>query len=97
MVDATFLGSDGRRAIEDVARDAGVPFAGVWLEASESDRLERVRRREHDPSDADAAVILQQTLEGPVSWTRINASRPADGVLHDVRGLISDAGALRRN
>ena len=97
IVDATFLGSAGRRAIEDIACDAGVPFVGLWLEAPEGNRLDRVRRRSHDPSDADAAVIRQQTVEGAVAWAHIDASRPLDVVLHDVRGVVSDTGALRRD
>jgi uncharacterized protein len=96
IVDATFLNSTDRRAIEDVARAAGMPFVGLWLEASEGERLDRVRRRLHDPSDADASVIIQQTVEGAIDWHHIDASRPADVVVHDVRGLISDTGALRR-
>jgi aminoglycoside phosphotransferase family enzyme len=97
IVDATFLGSASRRTFEDIARDVGLPFAGVWLEAPEGDRLDRVRRRSHDPSDADTAVILGQTVEGQLAWTRIDASRPPDVVLDDVRGVISDTGALRRD
>ena len=95
VVDATFLGSADRRAIEGVARRAGVPFVGIWLDAPEGDRLERVRRRSHDPSDADAEVVLGQAVEGDVAWTRIDGSPVADDVLRHVRGVLSGTGVLR--
>jgi hypothetical protein len=91
LVDATFLGSTDRRAIEDVARAAGVAFIGLWLEASEGERLDRVRRRVDDPSDADAHVILQQTVEGAITWHRIDASGPVDRVMNDARRLVAEA------
>jgi predicted kinase len=87
IVDATFLGAAQRAAIESVAARAGVPFSGVWLEASPDVLLARVTRRTMDASDADAGVVAAQVRQdaGPVSWQRLDASRPLSDVLADVR------------
>lgn len=60
VADAGFAGPDQRDAIASVARNAGVPFRGLWLEASPDvmarrvgERLRRHRRRRR------AAVVLR--------------------------------------
>jgi predicted kinase len=96
IVDATFLNAADRFAIEAVARSVGVPFVGLWLKAPEGARLDRVQRRLADPSDADASVILHQSVDGSVDWTHVDASRPLDLVAGEARRSVAAAGALRR-
>jgi hypothetical protein len=75
IADAVFDRSGERDAIEDVGRQAGVPFQGIWLEAPRSELLKRVEARSHDPSDANAAVLDAQLSRGAgdVGWTHVDA------------------------
>lgn len=85
IVDAVHAREDDRRAVEAVARDAGAPFIGLWLDAPEPALIDRVARRRYDPSDADAAVVRMQRAQdsGTIGWHRLDASLPADAVLRN--------------
>ncbi len=76
IIDAVALLPDERRAFADVARKAGVPFTGLWLEADAEAMAGRIRTRRGDASDATAEVLAQQLRQGPgpLDWTRIDAS-----------------------
>ena len=80
VVDAVFTRAEDRVAIERVARIAGVPFAGLWLEAPEDVLIERVTRRGPDVSDADPAVVRMQYAQaaGDVRWSHVDAAVGAD-------------------
>lgn len=75
VADAVFDRPEERLAIETVARDRDVRFAGFWLEAPLDMRVTRVSRRVNDPSDATPDVVHAQAAHdtGPVSWPRIDA------------------------
>jgi hypothetical protein len=90
VTDATFLRTSDRLAIEHTAREIGVPFIGLWLDAPEPTRLDRARHRVHDPSDAGADVVRQQSVEDPeaIAWTRLDASQPASQVLDAARRIV---------
>lgn len=60
IADAVFADKAERATIESVANVANVPFDGLWLEASESDRAERIAARPTDASDADVALVRVQ-------------------------------------
>jgi predicted kinase len=87
IVDAVFARAADREAIEHAAATASVPFVGLWLDAPGDLLIARSRQRRGDPSDADASVIRLQLSQDPgiVRWQRVEASAPADRVLHDVR------------
>ena len=81
IVDAVFARRADREAIERTAEAAGVPFLGLWLEAPKHVLADRSRRRQADPSDADAAVVRAQVREGAgeIKWRCIQTSaQPAD-------------------
>lgn len=90
IVDAVFARLSDRQAIEQIARDARVPFVGLWLDAPEAVLVERVAHREHDVSDADAAVIRGQLRQdvGSMSWARIDASPGLDVVLPQAEAIV---------
>ena len=90
IVDAVHARSADRQAIERVATDASVPFAGLWLDAPESTRVARAERRRNDASDADAAVIRRQlSVEaGRIDWHRIDASGDAPAVAEHGRAYL---------
>lgn len=82
IADAAFLTGAERDGVEGTARRAGVRFAGLWLEASERVRGERVGGRVRDASDADARVVRLQS-QRPVGdlagWRRLRAGgEPAE-------------------
>jgi predicted kinase len=75
IVDAVSLRPAERAALAEVARRAGVPFSGLWLEAAPETMAERIRIRRHDASDATAAVLARQLEHdpGPIDWTCLDA------------------------
>lgn len=79
VVDATFIQPELRGRAEALAREAGVPFHGVWLEAAPEVLAQRIEGREGDASDATVATLRMQLERdvGPIDWVRIDASGPA--------------------
>jgi len=87
LIAATFALAAERRAAASAAAEAGVPFAGLFLDAPLAVRLERIGSRRKDASDADAEVARRQMAE-PLSekgWAALAAS-----------GSLSDTTALAR-
>ena len=76
VADAAFLDPARRAGIEAVARAAGVPFAGFWLEAPIEVLRARVAARRGDASDATVAVLdgAAGQSTGEIGWTRLDAS-----------------------
>ena len=65
IADAVFADPAAREAIEQVARQSGAPFTGVWLEAPAEVLRARVSARSQDASDATAAVVERQLRNAP--------------------------------
>jgi aminoglycoside phosphotransferase family enzyme/predicted kinase len=95
IADAVYARRADREAIERIARDSGVPFAGLWLEAPEPVLIERLQHRMADASDADAGVLRHQCAQGAgtVSWRRLDASGPASGVLAQAASAVTTTSA----
>ena len=93
VVDAVFAKIDDRDAIARRADAAGVPFTGLWLEASEAVRLERTTHRGPDASDATAEVVRRQRdqLTGAVTWHRLDGSQAPPAVLAQALKVIGAA------
>ncbi len=83
IADAVFAAADERQAIERIAADLGVPFAGLWLEAPAEVMQERVTRRQRNVSDATPWVInLQLQYElGEITWARIDTTASREATL----------------
>ena len=79
VMDATFVQPELRGRVEDLAREAGAPFLGVWLEAPPEVLAPRIQGREGDASDATEATLrMQLALDvGEITWPRLDASGPA--------------------
>jgi predicted kinase len=90
VVDATFRDPALRRAVEDAARAAGVPFHGFWLEAPLHVLEARIAARRDDASDADVAVLRRavQNDPGPGDWRAVPAADAA-AALAAVRDAIA--------
>jgi aminoglycoside phosphotransferase family enzyme/predicted kinase len=78
ILDAVAARPGERDAFAALARAAGVPFAGLWLQADPARLAARLAARRNDASDADENVLRQQLDYdlGPLDWYRIDA----DGV-----------------
>lgn len=78
VLDAVFAKPEERAAAETLATDIGVPFQGLWLEASEDVMISRVQCRKHNASDATADVVRKQAGYdlGEITWGRVDSSGP---------------------
>lgn len=96
VVDAVYLAEGERSGLEQLARDIGVPFAGLWLVAPEATMVQRVAARTKDASDATPDVVRRQLdWHGRASkgaWVTIDAGGSAEDTLRAARKVI-DAGA----
>jgi aminoglycoside phosphotransferase family enzyme/predicted kinase len=92
IADAVFARAADREVIERAATDAAVPFAGIWLDASDSVLLSRVDQRRNDPSDADAEIVRLQRSQGTgdMRWSRVDASDSAASVLATATDRVRD-------
>ncbi len=77
VLDAVQARPQEREAAEAVARKAGVPFAGLWLDAPAAMLRQRVAGRRGDASDATVAVVDRQAGYdiGPLRWRRLDAGQ----------------------
>ncbi|MBF0094403.1 MAG: AAA family ATPase [Alphaproteobacteria bacterium] len=90
IADAVFAAPEERAAVEAMARRLGVPFDGLWLEATYEVASERIASRTHNISDATEDVLKKQMGYdlGEMSWTRIDSSGPREATLEQARRLI---------
>jgi predicted kinase len=91
VVDAVFGRPEQRVSIERAAREAGVPFAGIWLDAPAAVLEARIGARRGDVSDADVSVVRQQLARdpGPVTWARVDASGQPTDVAREARNRLA--------
>lgn len=86
VVDAVFARAEERVEVEALAREAGVRFDGLWLDAPAAVLEARVAAREkegRDPSDAGVEVLRSQLGYdlGEMTWLKIDASGTPDEAL----------------
>ena len=95
IADAVYADPAERDALETVARDAGVPFRGIWLDAPLNLRIERVAARTHDASDATAGFLRKHPRreKGAMGWSRIDASGAPETVAAAVLESLEAAAA----
>jgi aminoglycoside phosphotransferase family enzyme/predicted kinase len=91
IIDAVFADPRERLLVNRSARILDAKFYGLFLDAKLATRMDRVRKRTRDASDADAAVARAQEKYdlGIVNWTRIDASGTLDQTLAQVRTALS--------
>jgi len=93
IADAVYAGEGERADIAAAAAEAGVPFAGVWLEAPIAELFRRVGGRSGDASDADAAIVARQrgSRTGPIEWARVDAGGDPAATVAETRRAVSAA------
>jgi len=91
VADGVFALPQERATVAAIARQAGVRFDGVWLEAAPEILKQRVATRVGDASDATPAVVdMQLAMDtGHIEWPRYMSGGTPD-VLH--RRLLTDLG-----
>ena len=90
LADAVFADPEERAAIEAVAREAGVPFCGLWLDAPPEVMQERVTHRQRNVSDATSWVVrLQMSYDlGDVRWPRIDTGGDREDSVAAARAIL---------
>lgn len=91
IVDAVLSKPQERDELRSIAREADVPFTGIWLEAPRHMLVTRVAARKGDASDADPAVVERQLgcdLGSLAGWHRIDAGSGPAEVLARARALL---------
>jgi uncharacterized protein len=91
IIDAVFRDAPKRDAARELARDAGAPFLGIWLEAGADQMIARVEQRRNDASDADREVVSRQLRSGvarPDGWLSVDAGGDVDETLARVLALL---------
>src|SRR4051794_18745220 len=74
VIDASFLRAEERTAFDTLPADQ-IQHIGFFLEASTQARVQRIRTRKHDASDATPKIAVQQKVTGDLhDWRRIDAS-----------------------
>lgn len=93
VMDAVFAKEAERQAVELLARECGVKFHGLWLEADPRVLMARVEKRVDDASDATPKVVeFQSTYDlGDISWTRLDVSSSPDDVLSTAKRWLKSA------
>ncbi len=84
IADAVYAKPAERDAISAVARDLGLRFDGIWLQAAPATLRDRVTARRDDASDADAEVVARQLSydTGKIVWRRLEAGGPPDDIVN---------------
>ncbi len=90
VADAVHGTLEERAAIEAVAREAGVAFRPLWLEAPAHVLEARVRERSGDASDASVEVLRGQLglALGDIAWPKLEVSGTIETALAQARGLL---------
>lgn len=90
IVDAVFAEPRHRRAAEQLAAEAGVPFTGLWLEVPYEIAAGRLASRSGDASDATPRVLRAQarTPVADIAWPRVDGRAIAPDALLTIDDLI---------
>ena len=91
IIDAVALTVEERNSFAEVARAAGVPFSGLWLEARPEAMAERIRGRVRDASDASPEILAEQLRQdtGKIDWVRIDGGGRAEDCLAAARRFLA--------
>jgi uncharacterized protein len=91
VADAVFGSERDRQEIADVAREQGLSFAGLWLQAPAPVLEKRLAQRQSDASDATVEVMRSQlkSIEAPLDWFAVSASAGPSNTFAIARQILS--------
>ena len=91
IIDAVALTAEERSSFAEVARAAGVPFSGLWLDARPEAMADRIRERVRDASDASPEILAEQLRHDTeeIDWVRIDAGGRAEDCLAAARRALA--------
>jgi hypothetical protein len=91
VIDAVALTAEERSSFAEVARAAGVPFSGLWLEARPEAMANRIRGRVRDASDASPEILAEQLRHdtGKIDWVCIDAGGRSEDCLATARRSLA--------
>lgn len=94
IIDATFLNAKFRQAAAKVAKNADVPFDGLWLSAPRDVLIDRISARPDGASDATVEVLDNQLEQfpAPTDWRIIDASGSRRDVLDEILQSLDESG-----
>lgn len=75
VIDAVFSKTQDRMVVENLARELGVSFDGLWLTAPARELRRRVDNRHGDASDATSDIVDSQVAKGAgdMNWQTVDA------------------------
>ena len=91
IADATFIDPAHRRAVDEAASSAGVPFLGLWMDAPLPVLEARITARRNDASDATVAVLRKSARAKtipPQAWTMINAEDAGQALAEATKAVL---------
>jgi aminoglycoside phosphotransferase family enzyme/predicted kinase len=90
VADAVYARSVDRDAIAGVARAAGVPFVGLWIDGPSELLARRLRDRAGDASDATPEVLAQQVRTdcGVLDWNRLDGTQAIEQVVRSAEATM---------
>lgn len=90
VLDAVFANEEQRIQAETVAEGCGVPFTGIWVDAPDEVRLERVATRTRNVSDVTVDIAARQsTYElGEINWSRVDSGGKKRETVRQARALL---------
>lgn len=97
IADAVYASPFDREAIAAAAREAGVPFVGLWIDGPPEILAKRLCERAIDASDATSDVLQSQLRSevGRLDWYRLDGSLDAERVRRFAEARLSDAHRAR--
>ncbi|HWU26025.1 MAG TPA: AAA family ATPase [Rhizomicrobium sp.] len=98
IVDAVFGRQNERRAIETVAKDEHVQFAGLWLDAPQDVLERRIASRTADASDATVEVLRRQlaVISRPTDWPCVDAGGTVERTYSESQSVLGHAARISR-
>jgi hypothetical protein len=92
LVDAVYGRATDRDEIASIARQAGVPFIGLWLDGPADMLASRLQGRVLDASDATPDVLHRQLLSTvpPLDWHRLDGSLDTERVRQRAEALYRE-------
>lgn len=91
IMDALFYDQLEREAVSFLAKEAGVPFLGLWMEAPLQERTHRVETRLRNPSDVrrECELVSQLNLKtGRILWHKISTAGPKEETIKNVVRIL---------